>query len=156
MVHNMIAIKSDKEYREWIAELSQRYQKSQIKAASSVNRDMLLFYWSLGRDVAKMKAESRWGSAFIRQLSIDLKSMLPNVKGFSRTNLLYMVNFYKLYPFAEIVPQVGGAISIKNLCNYRGFEIRSIPFFVMALNNSFLNREGFRRIPFLMLIQYCF
>ena len=45
---------------------------------------------------------------------------------------------------------------IKNLCNYRGFEIRSIPFFVMALNNSFLNREGFRRIPFRMLIQYCF
>ena len=115
MVHNMIAIKSDKEYREWIAELSQRYQKCQIKAASSVNREMLLFYWSLGRDVAQMKAKSRWGSAFIRQLSIDLKSILPNVKGFSRTNLLYMVNFYKLYPFAEIVPQVGGQFQNANI-----------------------------------------
>ena len=66
MVDNMKAIQVDNNYREWVAELSQRYQKCQIKAASSVNREMLLFYWSLGRDVAQMKAESRWGSGFLR------------------------------------------------------------------------------------------
>lgn len=107
MVNNMIAIKSDKEYREWVAELSQRYQKCQIKAASSVNREMLLFYWTLGRDVAKMKAKSRWGSGFLRQLSSDLKHALPNVKGLSFTNLVYMVYFYRLYPDLEIYPQLG-------------------------------------------------
>ena len=48
----------DDQYRRWITELSNRYQRSQIKAATSVNREMLAFYWSLGRDVVEMKAES--------------------------------------------------------------------------------------------------
>ncbi len=68
---------------------------------------MLLFYWSLGRDVAQMKAKSRWGSGFLRQLSSDLKDALQNVKGLSFANLLYMVYFYRLYPDLEIYPQLG-------------------------------------------------
>ena len=43
----------DDQYRRWITELSNRYQRSQIKAATSVNREMLAFYWSLGRDVVE-------------------------------------------------------------------------------------------------------
>jgi hypothetical protein len=39
----------DDQYRQWIADLSKRYQRSQIKAATSVNSEMLGFYWSLGR-----------------------------------------------------------------------------------------------------------
>ena len=39
----------DDQYRQWIAELSKRYQRSQIKAATSVNSEMLGFYWPLGR-----------------------------------------------------------------------------------------------------------
>ena len=38
----------DKEYLEWIAELSQRYRQSQIKAAVKVNSEMLRFYWTMG------------------------------------------------------------------------------------------------------------
>ena len=34
----------DDQYRQWIAELSKRYQRSQIKAATSVNSEMLAFY----------------------------------------------------------------------------------------------------------------
>ena len=55
---------SNDQYRHWIAELSKRYQRSQIKAATSVNSEMLAFYWSLGRDIVEMKAESQWGSRF--------------------------------------------------------------------------------------------
>ena len=51
----------------------------------SVNREMLLFYWNLGRDITMMKAESRWGSKFIDALSADLRKELPDAKGFSIT-----------------------------------------------------------------------
>ena len=66
----------DDQYRRWITELSNRYQRSQIKAATSVNREMLAFYWSLGRDGVEMKAESQWGSRFYDRLSQDLQKAM--------------------------------------------------------------------------------
>lgn len=39
-------------------------------------------------------------------MSDDLKSILPDVKSFSPTNLKYMRYFYEMYPDAVICPQV--------------------------------------------------
>lgn len=49
----------DKDYASWIENLSQRYKHSQIKAATHVNSEMLQFYWSLGKDIVTLHAESR-------------------------------------------------------------------------------------------------
>ena len=92
----------DKDYTQWVERLSARYRRSQIKAAVKVNREMLQFYWELGRDICAMKAESRWGSKFMTTLSRDLKAMNPDARCFSPTNLLYIKNFYCLYrPYVE-------------------------------------------------------
>ena len=64
-----------------------------MKASVSVNREMLLFYWSLGRDIVSLQAESKWGSKVLDQISHDLQDAFPNVKGFSTTNLKYMRRF---------------------------------------------------------------
>ena len=93
----------DKDYKQWLKELSSRYRRSQIKAAVKVNEEMLRFYWELGRDIVEMKAESRWGSGFMKNLSRDLKADNPDSTCFSQTNLLYMKNFYLLYqPYTDI------------------------------------------------------
>ena len=89
----------DNEYKKWIEELSKLYKNSQIKAAISVNKEMLIFYWTLGKDIVKLKAESKWGSGFYENLSLDLQKIIPNTKGFSVTNLKYMKKFYSLYSF---------------------------------------------------------
>ena len=97
----------DKEYKNWIKALSSRYRKSQIKAALKVNDEMLHFYYDLGKDIVSMKAESKWGSGFMKNLSRDLKEQNPEATCFSPTNLLYMKNFYLLYQsYLEIAPQV--------------------------------------------------
>lgn len=88
---------ADKEYIEWLKELKQRFQQSQIKAAVKVNTAMLEFYWSLGRDIIQRKAESKWGSGFFNQLSLDMRAMFPDEKGFSVTNLKYMKRWYVFY-----------------------------------------------------------
>lgn len=75
----------------------------QIKAATRVNQEMLRFYWSLGKDMVEMHAESRWGSKFYNNLSKDLASAMPEQKSFSPTNLKYMTYFYQLY--SQISPQ---------------------------------------------------
>ena len=98
----------DNDYLQWIKELSSRYRRSQIKAAVKVNEEMLRFYWELGKDIVEKKADSRWGSGFMKNLSRDLKKLNPDATCFSETNLLYMKNFYLLYqPYLAIAPQVG-------------------------------------------------
>lgn len=87
----------ESEYKNWISELKTRYQSSQIKAAVKVNSELLKFYWSLGRDIVSKKIESDWGSGFYKKLSFDLSKSIPNVKGFSVTNLKYMKYFYELF-----------------------------------------------------------
>lgn len=97
----------DKEYKNWIKDLSSRYRKSQIKDALKVNYEMLSFYYDLGKDIVSLKAESKWGSGFMKNLSRDLKEQNPEVTCFSSTNLLYMKNFYLLYQtYLENTPQV--------------------------------------------------
>lgn len=94
----------DKDYLQWIKELSTRFRRSQVKASVRVNQVMLQFYWELGKDIVEKKAESRWGSGFMKNLSRDLKEANPDATCFSETNLLYMKNFYRLYqPY--IAPQ---------------------------------------------------
>lgn len=90
-------IKIDKDYAKWIEGLSSRFRNMQIKAATKVNQEMLMFYWSLGKDIVEMNAEGTWGSGLLKNLSLDLKERLPDSKGFSETNLDYMRRFYLLY-----------------------------------------------------------
>ena len=83
----------DKDYASWIEELSQRYKHSQIKAATHVNSEMLQFYWSLGKDIVTLHAESRWGEKFLVNLSSNLRAKLPGVKGLSKQVLDTLKDF---------------------------------------------------------------
>lgn len=54
-----------------------------------------------------MKAESRWGSKFFKNLSKDFKEANQKATCFSEGNLKYMKNFYCMYqPYFEIGQQV--------------------------------------------------
>lgn len=87
----------DKEYLDWIAELSKRFKQSQVKAAVRVNQEMLRFYWSLGRDITDRQFDNRYGSHFYENLSRDLVATLGIKKGFSPSTLKYTKYFYNLY-----------------------------------------------------------
>lgn len=94
---NPVAVGLDKEYYDWIAELSHRYRQSQIKAAVRVNDEMLKFYWSIGKDIAERQLENKYGSHFYENLSRDLSLALNKKTGFGPTSLWYTKNFYNLY-----------------------------------------------------------
>ena len=96
---------TEESYMEWLHEVKSRYRKSQVKAAVRVNTAMLEFYWSMGRDIVAMQAESKWGSGFFNQLSLDMKAEFPNEKGFSSANLRYMKRWYDFYYQRVIILQ---------------------------------------------------
>jgi predicted nuclease of restriction endonuclease-like (RecB) superfamily len=88
---------ADEGYVQWMADIKQRFRQSQLKAAVRVNTAMLEFYWSMGRDIVELRAESKWGNGFFNQLSLDLRTAFPNETGFSVTNLKYMKRWYAFY-----------------------------------------------------------
>ena len=103
-------VKIDKDYANWIKDISQRFRCAQIKASVKVNNEMLLFYWSLGKDIIEKHAEERWKSNFWKNISNDLQTALPGVRSFSITNLQYIRRFYLLYnPLIDRHPQLEGA-----------------------------------------------
>lgn len=90
-------VKIDQEYIQWFGEIKARYRNAQIKAAVKVNAEQLLFTWQLGRDLVTRKAEEKWGSGIVEQVSLDLQAAFPESKGFSARNLWRMKQWYSFY-----------------------------------------------------------
>lgn len=122
-----IASINNEEYKNWLRELKNRFKQSQIKAAVKVNVELIRFYWLLGRDIVKMKSESKWGSKFYETLAKDLKELFPNVSGFSISNLGYIKRFYETFKESNAT-QVGGEIESDEIRPQVGGEIFTIPW----------------------------
>ena len=90
---NPTALTNSQDYRCLITSLKQRYLSARLKAAQSVSRELLQFYWSVGHDMYERQWENTYGSAFYKTLSRDLRRELPDVKGLSEINLRYMTQF---------------------------------------------------------------
>ncbi len=98
------------QYKQWVAELKGKIGAAQIKAAVTVNRQLLELYWELGREIFEKQRKANWGEALIAQLAKDLSKAFPGMKGFSRTNLFYIKKWYLFYLPLGNVPQVVGQI----------------------------------------------
>ncbi|WP_290451910.1 PDDEXK nuclease domain-containing protein [uncultured Muribaculum sp.] len=110
--------KIDTDYVAWLSEIKQRYHSAQIKAAVKVNTEKLAFNWSVGRDLVIRKAEEKWGSGVVEQLSFDLRDAFPNEKGFGTTNLWAMKKWYLFFSSPDAVEklhQLGGELQNSNI-----------------------------------------
>jgi predicted nuclease of restriction endonuclease-like (RecB) superfamily len=87
-------IAASEEYKNWLKDLKLRIRSVQLKAAISVNKELLQFYWELGADIVQKQAEAKWGGGFLHQVSVDLKAEFPDMKGFSKRNLELIRQWY--------------------------------------------------------------
>ena len=97
-------------YADWLADLKGRIHTAQQRATLAVNRELVLLYWHIGRDILARQAAQGWGAKVIERLAHDLRTAFPEMKGFSRANLMYMRAFAEAWPDAEIVQQAVGQL----------------------------------------------
>lgn len=97
-------------YADWLLDLKTRIHTAQQRAALAVNRELVLLYWQIGRDILARQAEQGWGTKVIERLAHDLRIAFPDMKGFSRANLMYMRAFAEAWPDVEIVQQAVGQL----------------------------------------------
>ena len=87
----------DPDYIQWLADVKQRYREGQARALVKVNDEMLRFYWSVGRDLVALRAETRWGAGVVKQFAMDMRETFPSSTGFSYSNVKYMKQWYSFY-----------------------------------------------------------
>lgn len=88
---------TDKDYFSTLAELKQRVREAQLKAATSVNKELIQLYWNIGKTIADKQEKNGWGSNAIERLAHDLQKEFPGVAGFSRANVFRMKAFFLAY-----------------------------------------------------------
>jgi predicted nuclease of restriction endonuclease-like (RecB) superfamily len=93
-------------YAELLADLKQRIQTAQLRAALSVNRELVLLYWGIGREILGRQKQDGWGSRVIERLASDLRSAFPGLQGLSPRNLGYMKAFAEAWPEEAILQQL--------------------------------------------------
>ena len=94
------------DYAAWLAELKTRIHNAQQRATLAVNRELVLLYWQIGRDILERQAREGWGAKVIERLAQDLRNAFPEMKGFSPRNLKYMRSFAEAWPDESIVQEV--------------------------------------------------
>lgn len=97
-------------YADWLSSLKNQIQQTQQRATLAVNRELVALYWHIGQDILQRQAQQGWGAKVIERLAHDLKTAFPDMKGFSRANLMYMRAFAQAWPDAAIVQQAVGQL----------------------------------------------
>ena len=93
-------------YSALLQEVKLRIRESQLRASIAVNRELVLLYWRIGRDILARQQNEQWGAKVIDRLAADLKKAFPEMKGFSTRNLKYMRAFAEAWPDEQFVQQL--------------------------------------------------
>ncbi|NJM47072.1 MAG: DUF1016 domain-containing protein [Alkalinema sp. RU_4_3] len=85
-------------YNRFLQDLKQRIRTAQVKAALAINQEMVMLYWSIGRDILNREEQEGWGAKVVDRLAKDLKAAFPDLTGFSARNMRYMKALAEAYP----------------------------------------------------------
>lgn len=97
-------------YDDFLHNLKERIRTAQVRAALAVNRELVLLYWQIGSEILERQQREGWGAKVIEKLSADLRHEFPEMKGFSRSNLMYMRAFAEAYMDEEIIQRSVGQL----------------------------------------------
>ncbi len=89
------------EYVALLSEIKERVRSAQYAALRSVNKELVVLYWDIGRMIVGRQVDGSWGKAVVERLAADLQVEFPGVGGFSSSNLWRMKGFYETYASSE-------------------------------------------------------
>lgn len=88
---------STKKYQLFIEQLKTKVQQAQLKAALSVNSELIKLYFEIGQAIVEKQKDEGWGTGVMEKIGRDLQNMFPGMQGFSRANIFQMRAFYLAY-----------------------------------------------------------
>lgn len=90
-------------YTPLLAELKSHVRSAQVKAALTVNRELIRLYWQIGHAILRAQQAEGWGAKVVERLAKDLAAEFPEMSGLSALNLQRMRAFYAAWTSAVAV-----------------------------------------------------
>ncbi len=103
-------------YGNFIIELKEQIRTAQIRASLSVNRELILLYWGIGRSILERQDKEGWGAKIIDMIAGDIRREFPTITGFSPRNIKYMRALALAWEDKEIVQQLVAQIPWGHNC----------------------------------------
>ena len=98
-----------------LADIKIKIREAQVKATLSANAQMIRMYWDIGSMISQKQKIEGWGASVIAKLSKDLKSEMPELRGFSERNLKNMLRFANEYSFVQSAPAQMDTVEIQEV-----------------------------------------
>lgn len=114
--------------------------KSQLQAASIVNKEMLSLYFGIGAYVSNNSRNGFWGKGAIEIISKRLQEDLPGLRGFSAANIKFMRQFYEAW--SPIINRQPMADENKTLTAVSENAIDNSLTAVSEINTKLLTHKG--------------
>lgn len=92
-----MTLAANRDFKSWVSQLKKDIRSAQLRAAIKVNTDMLRLYWRMGADICEKQKAASWGDGWLNELSRELMTDFPDMKGFSHRNLKYIRQWYQFY-----------------------------------------------------------
>ena len=93
-------------YQQLVSQISETFVRGQQKAVAAVNSCLVETYWKIGQYIVEYEQggheKAEYGKKLLEQLSKDLFQL--HGRGFSRSNIQRMKQFYIVFPISAEVP----------------------------------------------------
>lgn len=138
----------DNENKDFI-ELINLIDTHRQNAYRKINEELVTMYYEIGSYLSNKVKNEKWGSKTIDNLAKYIQNTFPTLKGFTRSGIYRMIQFYETYKDYEIVAPLVRQISWTNniIIFSNTSSIEEKEFYIrLCIKNNYSKRELERQI----------
>ena len=95
-----------KDFQKDFSNIVSEIRAARKKVIETANKELVLLYWNLGKQISQKIQSSHWGDDAVGKLAGYIKKNAPDLKGFTRRSLYRMRKFYETYQDNKFVSTV--------------------------------------------------
>ncbi len=93
-------------------DIVQLIKQSRSNAFKAVNAELINLYWNVGAHISKRMENASWGEKTVQELADYIQSNYSELKGFNRSGLYRMKQFYEIYESAGFLLSTASKIEV--------------------------------------------
>lgn len=124
-------------------------ENARINAYRKVNEELINMYWKIGEYLSNESKKASFGDSYMISLSNIIQTKFPGIKGFTKSALYRMRQFYNTYKDCELFPTMLRKVSWSNhveiLSSCKSLEEKHF-YISLCIKENYTTRELRRQI----------
>jgi predicted nuclease of restriction endonuclease-like (RecB) superfamily len=114
-----LTTKDTKELQPQFDEVLIAINEAKSRVYSNINKELISLYWNIGKYISEKVEKKLWGKSVVENLANYISQKQPHFKGYSKSNLWRMKQFYEVYrndeKLAPVVREIESTTENKDL-----------------------------------------